>query len=41
MLMMFDSQRAIRDKKNERLEDRLKRIENDIAMLKEKVGILD
>ena len=39
--MMSDGHEAVCDEKNERLEDRLKRIENDIAMLKEKVGIRD
>ena len=39
MLMKSDSHEAIGGEKKERMEDRLKRIENDIAMLKEKVGL--
>jgi len=39
--MKPESREAIVGEKKERLEVRLKRIESDIAMLKEKVGIRD
>jgi hypothetical protein len=41
MIMKSDSHESIVAEKKERLADRLKRIEDDIAMLKEKVGIRD
>lgn len=41
MVMKPDSQKSIAGEKKERLADRLKRIDDDIAMLKEKVGIRD
>ena len=41
MLMKSDSHETIGGEKKECMEDRLKRIENDIAMLKEKVGLRD
>ena len=41
MLMKTDNLEAAGGEKKERLEARLKRIESDIAMLKEKLGIRD
>lgn len=39
--MKFESHEAVISERKQSLEDRLKRIESDIAILKEKAGIRD